>query len=93
MFATCESVGHRDGQMALENAKKACELSYWEEWLDVATLAAAHAELGQFGEAIRWQKKAIAMNKNPEERDSREQAERLKLYEAGMPFRDPEVSH
>jgi tetratricopeptide (TPR) repeat protein len=92
LFASCESVGHRDGQMALENAKKACELSYWEEWRYVATLAAAYAELGQFADAIRWQKKAIAMNKNPEERDREEQAERLELYEAGMPFRDPEVS-
>jgi tetratricopeptide (TPR) repeat protein len=92
LYAACESVGHRDGQLALENAQKACELSYWEEWPCVATLAAAYAELGQFDEAIKWQKKAIAINKNPEERDSREQRDRLNLYESGMPFRDSEVS-
>jgi tetratricopeptide (TPR) repeat protein len=92
LYATCESVGHRDGQLALENAQKACELSYWEEWIFVATLAAAYAELGQFDEAIKWQKKAIAMNKNPEERDRIGQQERLNLYEAGLPFRDPEIS-
>ncbi len=32
------------------------------------------------------------MNKNPEARDRRDQAARLKLYEADTPFRDPEVS-
>ena len=92
LYATCESIGHRDGPMALENAQRACELSHWEEWLFVSTLAAAYAELGQFEEAIRYQKKAIAMNKNPEERDRRGQQERLNLYETAQPFRDPEVS-
>jgi tetratricopeptide (TPR) repeat protein len=92
LYAACESVGHRDGQLALENAQKACELSAWEEWIYIATLAAAYAELGQFDEAIKWQKKAIAMNKNPEERDRSQQQDRLNLYEAGLPFRDPEVS-
>jgi tetratricopeptide (TPR) repeat protein len=92
LYASCESVGHRDGQLALENATKACELDHWEEWIDVAILAAAYAELGQFDEAIRWQKKAIAMNKNPEERDTIQQKDRLNLYETGLPFRDPEVS-
>jgi tetratricopeptide (TPR) repeat protein len=92
LYATCMSLGHRDGKLALENAEKACELSHWEEWLDVAILASAYAELEQFDEAVKWQKKAIAMNKNPEERDTIEQQKRLELYEAGMPFRDPEVS-
>jgi tetratricopeptide (TPR) repeat protein len=92
LYATCMSVGHRDGQMALENAKKACELSHWEEWRYVAILAAAYAELSQFDDAIKWEKKAIAMDKYPEERDRREQQARLNLYETGLPFRDPEVS-
>ncbi len=92
MYATCISLGHRDGDMALEAAQKACELSHWDEWVCVAALAAAYAEKENFDEAVSWQKKAIAMNKNPEERDTREQNERLKLYESGMPFRDPEVS-
>jgi len=92
LYATCMSLGHRDGALALENAQKACELSHWEEWIYVATLAAAYAECEKFDEAVEWQKKAIAMNKNPEPRDTTEQQKRLELYEAGMPFRDPEVS-
>jgi tetratricopeptide (TPR) repeat protein len=92
LYGTCMSLGHRDGQMALENAQKACELDHYEEWRYIACLAAAYAELGKFDEAIEWQKKAIAMNKHPERRDTLEQQERLKLYEAGMPFRDPEIS-
>jgi tetratricopeptide (TPR) repeat protein len=92
LYATCMSLGHRDGELAVENAQKACELSFWEEWLYVATLAAAYAEAGKFEEAVEWQKKAIAMNKNPEKRDTIEHQKRLELYEAGMPYRDPEVS-
>ena len=38
------SLGHRDGKMALANAKKACELDHYEEWRYVATLAAAYAD-------------------------------------------------
>jgi tetratricopeptide (TPR) repeat protein len=91
LYASCMSLGHRDGKMALANAKKACELDHYEEWRYVATLAAAYAELGQFDKAVEWQKKAIAMNKQPEEIDLAEHAARLKLYEAGMPFRDPEI--
>jgi hypothetical protein len=36
----------RDGKQAPTMAKKACELSLWDEWMPVASLAAAHAELG-----------------------------------------------
>ena len=91
LYASCMSLGHRDGKMALANAKKACELDHWEEWRYVATLAATYAELGQFDKAVEWQKKAIAMNKQPEQIDIAEHSTRLKLYEAGMPFRDPEI--
>jgi tetratricopeptide (TPR) repeat protein len=92
LYATCMSVGHRDGQMAVESARKACELNHWEEWRYVSVLAAAYAELGNFDEAVQWQKKAIAMNKDPEPVDVVDLNARLALYEAGMPFRDPEVS-
>jgi tetratricopeptide (TPR) repeat protein len=91
LYATCMSLGHRDGKLALENAKKACELDHWEDWRYVASLAAAYAELGDFERAVEWQKKVIAMNKQPEEIDIKESNARLKLYEAGMPFRDPEI--
>jgi hypothetical protein len=52
------------------------------EWL--AVLAAAHAEAGDFEEAVRWQKKCL---------DGSLAAEKAKLqetlaqYRAGLPFR------
>ena len=85
------SLGHRDGKLALENAKKACELDQWENWQYVSSLAAAYAELGQFDKAIEWQKKAIAMDIQPELTDEKHQTERMKAYESGQAFSDPEI--
>ena len=69
-----------------EMATKACEISKWREWLCVATLAAACAERGEFEEAIKWQTKAMAMSQPAEERDQKDNDERLQLYRAGKPF-------
>jgi hypothetical protein len=42
-------------------AAKACELTDWKQADFVATLAAAHAEIGNFADAIHWQKRAIEL--------------------------------
>jgi tetratricopeptide (TPR) repeat protein len=49
----------RDGKHAVEAAKKACELGHWNSFDDLTVLASAHAECGDFVEAVRWQSKAI----------------------------------
>jgi hypothetical protein len=50
-------------------------------------LAAAYAESGDFAEAVRWQKQALAdANLHPDERAEYQQ--RLKLYEEKKPYRD-----
>jgi hypothetical protein len=46
-------------------------------------LAMAHAELGQFDEAVKWQKKAVG---NPKYMHTGVE-ERLKFYEMKQPFR------
>ena len=51
-------------------------------WLD--TLAAAYAEAGEFGKAVEWQQKAVAMAPENVKPDFRA---RLELYEAGKPYR------
>lgn len=68
----------RNGPRALECATRACELSEWSVPGFVDSLAAAHAELGQFNEAIRWQEKAVSLAADPEE--SADYETRLELY-------------
>jgi len=49
------------------------------------TLAAAYAEVGQFTNAVRVQKEAIALLEDPKEKEDYES--RLRLYQAGSPVR------
>jgi hypothetical protein len=51
----------RDGKRAVEQAKRACELSGWKEPFFQEALAAAYAECGDFEKALEWQNKAIKL--------------------------------
>ena len=75
----------RDGSKATTDAIRACELTdhTYPGFLD--TLAAAYAEAGRFDDAIKWQQKVIDMVP-PDEKPEYES--RLKLYQAGKPYRD-----
>lgn len=73
---------------ALELAHKACEMTDWKNGYYLDTLAAAHARLGQFDEAVKWQEKALeAGNLGPETEPGRE---RLKLYKDHKPYNQTE---
>ena len=83
--ATCPDEALRDGKRALDEATKACELSEWKHPMCLGTLAAAHAELGQWADAVKWQEKAIARaDKNTLD----EFRKCLELYKASKPKRD-----
>jgi tetratricopeptide (TPR) repeat protein len=86
VLATSPEAKVRDGKRALEHATRACELSGWKHALCVDTLAAAHAECGNFKEAVRWQKKALELGHGSEEL-KRLARQRLELYEQGKPYR------
>ena len=58
MLAACPDARVRDGKKALDAAKKAYVLAKGAN--ELATLAAAHAELGEFDKAVEWQSKAVA---------------------------------
>lgn len=85
--ATCPDPRLRDATEALRHAQQACEQTNWKNAYLLDTLAAAHAEAGEFLEAVRRQKESLAKAKyEPKER--REAQARLRLYEQGKPFRD-----
>ena len=58
--ATCPDGSIRNGQLAVADAKKACELLSWTLASHIDTLAAAYAEAGDFDSAIRYQEETIA---------------------------------
>jgi tetratricopeptide (TPR) repeat protein len=86
--ATCEEGKYRDGKQAVVLGTKACELTKWEYCETIDTLAAAHAEVGNFDEAVRWQKKALELAPPV---SKKKMAERLALYESHKPYRTPVV--
>jgi tetratricopeptide (TPR) repeat protein len=88
-LATCPEAKYRDGKRAIEHARQACELSEWKRSICLDTLAAAYAEVGDFDEAMTWQKKALEDDQL--EREARaDYQKRLKSYEQKKPWRDEE---
>jgi tetratricopeptide (TPR) repeat protein len=80
--AGCPDATVRDGDKALEAARKAHALAKGPA--EMAALAAAHAELGQFDRAVEWQQRAIAEAPAGAEGQYRE---RLKKYQDRKPYR------
>lgn len=87
LWATARDSQFRDGQKAIDSARRACELSDWQEWSFIDTLAAAYAEAGDFEKAVNYQKRAIGLL--PADEPRRQQAiEQLRLFESGKPVRE-----
>ncbi len=85
--ATCPDPRYRDGQKAVRDATAACKLNSWKDAGQIATLAAAQAEAGDFNEAVKWQEKAMGMVPAAQQEELRKY---LAIYLAGKPFRyDP----
>jgi tetratricopeptide (TPR) repeat protein len=80
--AACPDEKVRDGKKALEAARKAYELAKGPN--ELATLAAAHAELGEFDRAVEWQAKAIEAASGGQKAQYQS---RLKLYQDKKPYR------
>lgn len=84
--ATCPDAGVRDGQKAIAAATKACELTHWQNSYEIDTLAAAHAEAGQFEEAIKYQQKALELALQQKDNASGGMRQRLALYQHHQPY-------
>jgi tetratricopeptide (TPR) repeat protein len=85
LLATCPEDEIRDGPRAVGLARRACELSKWQNPPMLGTLAAAYAETGQFEKAIEYQEKAISL---VSEEKSDEYRQPLELYHQRTPRRD-----
>lgn len=84
--ATAPDSKLRNGKLAVELATKACELTKWKTASYVDTLAAAHAEDGNYKEAVKRQEEALAVPEF-EKSDGKNARNRLKLYKSGKPVR------
>jgi S1-C subfamily serine protease/tetratricopeptide (TPR) repeat protein len=82
--ASCPRDSFRNGRKAIQHATQACELTKWQDWRTLDSLAAAHAEDGDFASAVKWAKKAVELA--PTEKIDAVRG-RLTLYENRKPFR------
>jgi tetratricopeptide (TPR) repeat protein len=82
--ASCPDEKYRDGKKAVTDATKACELTDWKDAETLDTLAAAHAESGEFATAVEFSQKAIEL---ADDDDKPDLESRLKLYQDKKPFR------
>lgn len=89
LLATCPKSEFRDGKKSVDFAKKAFEITDGKDSATIDTLAAAYAEIGDFGKAVQYQKQYLAMPKLGEKMIA-EARQRLALYEAQKPYRAPE---
>lgn len=88
LLATCANPAFRNGKRAVQLSRQACELLQWSKWNYIGTLAAAYADIGNFQEAIKWQRKSLEMNL-PEAAVAPAQ-QRLSLYEQNKPYHEQE---
>lgn len=86
-LATSPDSNTRDGKSAIKAAQRACELSKWKDWRYIDTLAAAHAEAGEFDQAISYENQALALATDQPDR-VRKAKERLQLYQQHKPYRE-----
>ena len=84
--ATCPDAKFRDGKEAITLAKRACERSANREGAHLDTLAAAHAEAGDFAAAVKTQELALE-DVGYARKYGDDAQKRLQLYKDKKPYR------
>src|SRR5262249_23513869 len=59
LLALCPDAKIREGAQAFKDGKRACELTEWKNGAALEAFAVANAALGDFDEAVKWQKKVL----------------------------------
>src|SRR2546423_14636520 len=81
LLAHCRPAELRQPGEAVALARKACELTGWQDAACLDTYAAALVASGQGEEAVRWQEQAVEKAPAGQKADYRT---RLELYQAGQ---------
>jgi tetratricopeptide (TPR) repeat protein len=87
ILATCPDEKLRNGKEAVELATKACDLSGLNDASIVDIRAAAHAEAGEFPNAVYWETKAVGMVARANTNEPELYRQRLALYKEQKPYR------
>jgi TonB family protein len=91
-LATSPEQSVRNGTEAVSAATKACDISRWKESDHIDTLAVAYAEVGDFDQAIKFERQSLAdASLSPKQREEREK--HLSLFQQRKPFRDDPFHH
>jgi Tfp pilus assembly protein PilF len=81
----------RNGPEAVALAERACKLTGYQEPLLVGTLAAAHAEAGQFTEAVNFAETARTLALAAGQKEvAQKNLELLELYRSGRAYHETE---
>jgi len=92
LLATSPNSTVRNGKEAVHLAEQACELTQWREPVLIGTLAAAHAEAGNFDKARELTQKAIDLARVSGQPAVGERNRKLlELYKRNQPYRDTGV--
>ena len=86
VLATSPDDKIRDGQRAVKLAAEACEETEYKLPHILSTLAAAHAETGDFAAARKWAEKAVELDKDNQHGDALKKE--LESYKAEKPWRE-----
>ncbi len=93
-LATSPDPSKRNGAKAIEIATQLCDQNAYKSSMYLDTLAAAHAEAGQFPQAILYEN--LAIDQHGDRIAIERLQSRLELYKAGKPYREgmtlPDVS-
>jgi Flp pilus assembly protein TadD len=86
--ASCPQAEFRDGKEAVQLAEAACRLSGRHNSSFLGTLAAAYAEAGRFGDAVKTIQEGLAVAKASGADDLvPRQSRMLEQFQAGKPYR------
>jgi tetratricopeptide (TPR) repeat protein len=83
--ATCPEETYRDAKQAVADAERADRLTDGNSMWAHHTLAAAYAEAGRFGDAVKAARRTVELAPDDDKSDFEEY---LRWYESGRPYRD-----